>query len=130
MMNESHKFFTLKKASQIQLKRKELSRITKFINLRKRKRTIVNFCGKEGHYKKNSYHYKKKKDNEKKASDKLISYKDKVLYKFKIYESKIKLHSETFIKFLGKDRRKECYDPYFFKTKGIIHEITPPYTSQ
>ena len=39
------------------------------------------------------------------------------------------LHCEAFIKRLNSDRGSEYYDPKFFQSSGIIHEVTASYTS-
>ncbi|GLU19483.1 hypothetical protein SLE2022_357320 [Rubroshorea leprosula] len=60
----------------------------------------------------------------------LLNTKDEAMEKFKVYKAKVELQSETFIKCLKTDRGGEYYDPSYFESTGIIHEITAPYTPQ
>jgi hypothetical protein len=56
--------------------------------------------------------------------------KDEVLEKFKIYKTEVELKCETKIKCLRIDRGGEYYDPRYFESTGIIHQVTAPYTPQ
>nr|GEV92177.1 zinc finger, CCHC-type [Tanacetum cinerariifolium] len=56
--------------------------------------------------------------------------KDKALDKFRIYKTEVELQQNDLVKTLRTDRGGEYYDPVFFQSVGIIHEITTPYTPQ
>lgn len=58
----------------------------------------------------------------------LLHTKDETMEKFKIYRKEIELYCELLIKCLRSDRGGEYYDPKYFESTGIIHEITTPYT--
>ncbi|GJS71708.1 zinc finger, CCHC-type containing protein, partial [Tanacetum coccineum] len=60
----------------------------------------------------------------------LLHAKDEALDKFRIYKTEVKLKQNEFIKTLRTNRGGEYYDPVFFQSVGIIHEITAPYTPQ
>ncbi|GKU99886.1 hypothetical protein SLEP1_g12666 [Rubroshorea leprosula] len=60
----------------------------------------------------------------------LLNTKDEAMEKFKVYKVEVELQTETFIKCLRTDRGGEYYDPSYFESTGIIHEITAPYTPQ
>ena len=60
----------------------------------------------------------------------LLSSKDEALDKFKIYKTEVELQLDLKIKKLRTDRGGEYFDPSYFKSIGIIHETTPPYTPQ
>ena len=60
----------------------------------------------------------------------LLHSKDEALEKFKVFKSEVELQCETFIKCLRTDRGGEYYDPNYFETTGIIHQVTAPYTPQ
>ena len=56
--------------------------------------------------------------------------KNEALDKFRIFKNESELHCETLIKKLTSDRGGEYYDPKFFQSTGIIHEVTTLYTPQ
>ncbi|KAI3702682.1 hypothetical protein L6452_28431 [Arctium lappa] len=58
----------------------------------------------------------------------LLLWHDDVLEKFKIYE--VELKCDTKIKCLRTDRGGEYYNPRYFESMGIIHQVTAPYTPQ
>ncbi|GJT19106.1 zinc finger, CCHC-type containing protein [Tanacetum coccineum] len=58
----------------------------------------------------------------------LLHAKDEALDKFRIYKTEVELQQNDLIKSLRTDRGGEYYDPIFFQSVGIIHEITAPYT--
>ncbi|GKA43533.1 zinc finger, CCHC-type containing protein [Tanacetum coccineum] len=60
----------------------------------------------------------------------LLHSKDEVLEKFKIYKNEVELKCDTRIKCLRTDRGGEYYDPRYFQSTGIIHQVTAPYTPQ
>ena len=60
----------------------------------------------------------------------LLSSKDEALDIFKTYKNEVELHCEKFIKCLMSDQDGEYYDPTYFKTTDIVHEVTAPYTPQ
>ena len=60
----------------------------------------------------------------------LLHNKDEALDKFNIYKSEVELHCESFIKCIRSDRGGEYYNPSFFQSTGIVHEVTAPYTPQ
>nr|KAJ0219061.1 hypothetical protein LSAT_V11C300140140 [Lactuca sativa] len=60
----------------------------------------------------------------------LLHSKDEALDKFKIYKQQVELHKNELIKVLCTDRGGEYYDPLYFESTGIIHQITAPYTPQ
>ncbi|GJV48735.1 zinc finger, CCHC-type containing protein [Tanacetum coccineum] len=51
-----------------------------------------------------------------------------VLEKFKIYKNEVELKCDTRIKCLWTDRGGEYYDPRYFQSTGIVHQVTAPYT--
>ncbi|GJS89502.1 zinc finger, CCHC-type containing protein [Tanacetum coccineum] len=53
-----------------------------------------------------------------------------VLEKFRIYKSEVELKCDTRIKCLRTDRGGEYYDPRYFQSTGIVHQVTAPYTPQ
>ncbi|GJX19439.1 zinc finger, CCHC-type containing protein [Tanacetum coccineum] len=55
---------------------------------------------------------------------------DEVLEKFKIYKNEVELKCDTRIKCLRTDRGGEYYDPRYFQSTGIVHQVTAPYTLQ
>ncbi|GJY46845.1 zinc finger, CCHC-type containing protein [Tanacetum coccineum] len=60
----------------------------------------------------------------------LLHAKDEALDKFRIYKIEVELQQNNLIKTLHTDRGGEYYDPVFFRSVGIIHETTAPYTPQ
>ncbi|GKC22808.1 zinc finger, CCHC-type containing protein [Tanacetum coccineum] len=48
----------------------------------------------------------------------------------KIYKSEVELKCDTRIKCLRTDRGGEYYDPRYFQSTGIVHQVTAPYTPQ
>jgi transposase InsO family protein len=50
--------------------------------------------------------------------------------KFGIYKTEVELQLSSKIKKMRSDRGGEYYDPTFFGSCGIIHEVTAPYTPQ
>ena len=60
----------------------------------------------------------------------LLHSKDEVLEKFKIYKNEVELKCDTKIKCLRTDRGGEYYDPRYFQSTGIVHQVTAPYTPQ
>ncbi|GJS97576.1 zinc finger, CCHC-type containing protein [Tanacetum coccineum] len=60
----------------------------------------------------------------------LMHAKDEALDKFRNYKSEVELQQNDLIKTLRTDRGGEYYDFIFFKSVGIIHETTAPYTPQ
>ncbi|GJY89907.1 zinc finger, CCHC-type containing protein, partial [Tanacetum coccineum] len=60
----------------------------------------------------------------------LLHSKDEVLEKFRIYKSEVELKCDTRIKCLRTDRGGEYYDPRYFQSTGIVHQVTAPYTPQ
>ena len=58
----------------------------------------------------------------------LLSSKDEALVMFKTYKNDVNLHCENFIKCLRSDGGGEYYDLSYFKTTGIVHQVTAPYT--
>nr|GEU60367.1 hypothetical protein [Tanacetum cinerariifolium] len=60
----------------------------------------------------------------------LLYSKNEVLEKFKIYKNEVKLKCDTRIKCLRTDRDGEYYDPRYFQSTGIVHQVTAPYTPQ
>ncbi|CAA7030319.1 unnamed protein product [Microthlaspi erraticum] len=56
--------------------------------------------------------------------------KDEALEKFKVYKTEVELQQSNLIKKLRTDRGGEYYDPAYFQSVGIIHEVTAPYTPQ
>ncbi|GJV82537.1 retrovirus-related pol polyprotein from transposon TNT 1-94 [Tanacetum coccineum] len=60
----------------------------------------------------------------------LLHSKDEVLEKFRIYKSEIELKCDTRIKCLRTHRGGEYYDPTYFQSTGIVHQVTAPYTPQ
>jgi len=60
----------------------------------------------------------------------LLHVQNEALDKFSIFENEFELHCETSIKRLRSDRSGEYYDPRFFQSIGIIHEVTTPYAPQ
>jgi transposase InsO family protein len=60
----------------------------------------------------------------------LLHFKDEAIDKFKIYKSEVELQLTSKIKKLRTDRGGEYFDPTFFGSCGIIHEVTAPYTPQ
>nr|GEY56310.1 zinc finger, CCHC-type [Tanacetum cinerariifolium] len=58
----------------------------------------------------------------------LLHAKDEALNKFRIYKTKVELQQNDLIKILRTDRGGEYYDPVFFRSVGVIHETTAPYT--
>lgn len=55
-----------------------------------------------------------------------LYYKGRVLEKLETYKSKVKLHTKIFIKYLKSDSRIEYYDPDYFESIEIVHEIFAP----
>ncbi|GJX81440.1 zinc finger, CCHC-type containing protein [Tanacetum coccineum] len=55
---------------------------------------------------------------------------DEVLEKFRIYKSEVEIKCDTRIKYLQTDRGGEYYDPRYFQSMGIVHQVTAPYTPQ
>ncbi|CAA7042757.1 unnamed protein product [Microthlaspi erraticum] len=55
---------------------------------------------------------------------------DEALEKFKVYKTEVELQQSNLIKKLRTDRGGEYYDPAYFQSVGIIHEVTAPYTPQ
>ncbi|GJR95704.1 zinc finger, CCHC-type containing protein [Tanacetum coccineum] len=53
---------------------------------------------------------------------------DEVFEKFRIYKSEVELKCDTRIKCLQTDRGGEYYDPRYFQSTGIVHQVTAPYT--
>ncbi|XP_056688059.1 uncharacterized protein [Spinacia oleracea] len=60
----------------------------------------------------------------------LLSSKDEALDKFKIFKIEVELQTNKKVKKLRTDRGGEYYDPSYFQSIGIIHEITAPYSPQ
>ncbi|MGG6712807.1 UNVERIFIED_CONTAM: transposase family protein, partial [Salmonella enterica subsp. enterica serovar Weltevreden] len=60
----------------------------------------------------------------------LLSSKDEAMEKFKVFKTEVELQLDCKIKKLQKDRGGEYYDPPFFESCGIVHELTAPYTPQ
>ena len=60
----------------------------------------------------------------------LLHAKHEALDKFKIFKNEVELQKNVLIKTLWTDRGGEYYDPVFFQTCGIIHEMTTLYTPQ
>ena len=60
----------------------------------------------------------------------LLHVKNEALDKFRIFKNESESHCETFIKRLRSDRGGEYYDPNFYQSTSIIHEVTAPYTPQ
>ena len=60
----------------------------------------------------------------------LLHAKSEALDMFRIFKNESELHCEIFIKRLRSDRGGEYYDPSYFQSTGIIHEVTAPYTPQ
>ncbi|KAD2393511.1 hypothetical protein E3N88_40488 [Mikania micrantha] len=60
----------------------------------------------------------------------LLYSKNEALDKFKIYKTEVELQRNELIKTLRTDRGGEYYDPSYFQSVGIIHQITAPYTPQ
>ena len=60
----------------------------------------------------------------------LLSSKDEAIEMFKIYKTEVELQLNLKIKILRTDRGGEYYDPNYFKSIGIIHETTAPYSPQ
>ena len=60
----------------------------------------------------------------------LLHAKSEALDMFRIFKNQSELHCETFITRLRSDRGGEYYDPNYFQSTGIIHEVTTPYTPQ
>ena len=60
----------------------------------------------------------------------LLSSKDEALEKFKVYKTEVEVQKSEFIKIFRSDRGGEYYDPSYFESVGIIHQITAPYTPQ
>ncbi|CAA7044991.1 unnamed protein product [Microthlaspi erraticum] len=60
----------------------------------------------------------------------LLHSKDEALEKFKVYKTEVELQQSNLIKKLCTDRGGEYYDPAYFQSVGIIHEVTAPYTPQ
>ncbi|RDY06748.1 hypothetical protein CR513_09218, partial [Mucuna pruriens] len=56
--------------------------------------------------------------------------KDEVLDKFKIFKSQLELQHKSSIKHITSDRGGEMYNPSFFESVGIIHQITPYFLQQ
>ncbi|GJS09127.1 zinc finger, CCHC-type containing protein [Tanacetum coccineum] len=53
-----------------------------------------------------------------------------VLEKFRIYKSEVELKCDTRIKYFRTDMGGEYYDPRYFQSTGIVHQVTAPYTPQ
>ncbi|GJY11896.1 zinc finger, CCHC-type containing protein [Tanacetum coccineum] len=53
-----------------------------------------------------------------------------ILEKFKIYKNEVELKCDTRIKCLRTDRGGEYYDPRYFQSTGIVHQVTALYTPQ
>ena len=60
----------------------------------------------------------------------LLHAKNEALDKFRIFKNEFELHCEAFIKRLSSNRGGKYYDPNFFESIGIIHEVITPYTPQ
>ncbi|XP_077215490.1 uncharacterized protein LOC143850059 [Tasmannia lanceolata] len=60
----------------------------------------------------------------------LLSHKDEVLEKFKIYKTEVENQCITSIKCLRSDRGGEYHFPHFCESVGIVHESSAPYTPQ
>ena len=60
----------------------------------------------------------------------LLHSKDEALDKFKVYKSEVELQCESFIKCLRSDRGGEYYNPSYFESTGIVHQVSAPYTPQ
>jgi len=60
----------------------------------------------------------------------LLHVKNDALDKFSIFKNESELHCETSIKRLRLDRGGKYYDPNYFLSIGIMHEVTIPYTPQ
>ncbi|GJX58768.1 zinc finger, CCHC-type containing protein [Tanacetum coccineum] len=60
----------------------------------------------------------------------LLHSKDEALYKFKLFKTEVELQQGSLIKRFRTDRGGEYMDTRYFQSVGIIHETTPPYTSQ
>lgn len=60
----------------------------------------------------------------------MLSSKDEDLDKFKIFKSEVELQTCEKIKRLRTDMGGEYYDPTYFQSIGVIHELTAPYSPQ
>ena len=60
----------------------------------------------------------------------LLHAKDEALEKFKIFKTEVELQLGSVIKRLRTDRGGEYFNPDYFRSVGIIHETTAPYTPQ
>ncbi|GJV98724.1 zinc finger, CCHC-type containing protein [Tanacetum coccineum] len=60
----------------------------------------------------------------------LLHSKDEALDKFKIFKTEVELQQGSLIKIFRTDRGGEYMDTLYFKSVGIIHEMTAPYTPQ
>ncbi|GAA0143846.1 hypothetical protein LIER_35819 [Lithospermum erythrorhizon] len=56
--------------------------------------------------------------------------KDEVLDNFKVFKTEVKLHYETSMKCLMSDRAGEYYNPSYFQSYDIVHQVSAPYTLQ
>ena len=60
----------------------------------------------------------------------LLNSKDEALEKFKVYKTEVEVQKGKCIKVFRSDKGGEYYDPHYFKSVGIIHQTTAPYTPQ
>ncbi|GJX31679.1 zinc finger, CCHC-type containing protein [Tanacetum coccineum] len=60
----------------------------------------------------------------------LLHTKDEALDKFNVFKTEVELQQGSLIKRLRTDRGGEYIDTLYFKSVGIIHETTAPYTPQ
>lgn len=60
----------------------------------------------------------------------LVQAKSEALDKFRIFKTEVELQVGAQIKSLRTDRGGEFYDPLYFRSIGIVHQTTVPYTPQ
>ena len=56
--------------------------------------------------------------------------KYEALDKFKVYKFEVEIQCESFIKCLRSDRGGEYYNPSYFESTGIVHQVSTVYTPQ